>query len=94
MVRHNRGQRMPARLGVVEIACRIGLQTHREFVEMLGDLMVVVEVFNEIHLAITVEVSQANELVAAGDKQLIAAKLHAERLEESARDAAPAQRSW
>src|SRR5436190_16514517 len=54
--------------------------------------MVVVEILNEVHFTISIEVAQTHELVAAGDEQLIASKLHAERLEKSARDATPAQR--
>ncbi len=90
VVRHERGQRVAGGLGVVEIARGIGLQAHRELVEMLGDLMVVVEALDEVDLAVAVEVAQARELVAAGDEEFVAAELHAERLEQSAGDAPPA----
>jgi hypothetical protein len=45
----------------------IGLATHRELVEMFGDLVIVVEVFNVIDFAVAVEVVQTGDLIAAGD---------------------------
>ena len=92
VMRHERGQRVTGGLGVIEISRRIRLQAHREFVEVLGDLMVVVEVLDEVRLAIAIQVAEPHELVAASDEQFVATKLHAERLKESARDTPPAQR--
>ena len=39
-------QSVPGGFGVIEISFRVGLQAHRELVEMLGDLVVVVEVLD------------------------------------------------
>jgi hypothetical protein len=46
------------------------LQAHREFVEVLGDLMVVVQAFIKIDLFIAVEIVQDGELIAAGHVDL------------------------
>ena len=92
VVRHERGQRVAGGLGVIKISRRINLQAHREFVEVLGDLVVAVEAFEEVDLAVAVEVAQAHELIAAGDEKFVAAEFHAERLKESAGDAFPTQR--
>jgi hypothetical protein len=58
MMRHDRGQRMPGRFGVVEVAPLINLQTHRKLVKVLRDLMIVVEAFVEIRLAVTIQIVQ------------------------------------
>ena len=57
--------RVTRSLGEIEIALGIGLQIHRKLVEMLGHLMVVVEVFIKINLAIVVRIVQPRDLVAA-----------------------------
>ena len=44
---HEGRLRMTGGLGIVEIACGVGLQTHRELMEMLGDLVVAVEALVE-----------------------------------------------
>ena len=80
VVRHDGRQRMPATLAVVEIAGRVGLQTHREFVEVLRHLVVVVEALVEVDLAVAVEVVQDDDLIAAADVNLA-------RLRSSARAA-------
>ena len=67
VVRHERGQAVPGRLGVVEVPLRVGLQAHRELVEVLGHLVVVVEALVEVGLAVAVQVAQADDLVAAAD---------------------------
>ena len=91
VLRHHAVERVAAGLGVVEIAGRVGLQAHRELVEVLGDLGVVVEALDEVGLAVSVEILQAGDLVAAGDEQFIAAELHAEGLEQAAGDAPPGE---
>ena len=91
-MRHHRVERVAAGLGVVKIPRRIDLQAHCELMEVFRDLMVVVEVLDEVRLAVAVQIAQAHELIAAGDEQIVTTKLHAQRLEESARDAPPAQR--
>ena len=40
VLRNQRGQAVARGLGVIEVSFRVGLQVHREFVEMLGDLMI------------------------------------------------------
>src|SRR6185437_5280296 len=62
---NDRWEGMPATLGVVKIPFGVRLQIHREFMEMLGDLMVVVEALVEIGFAIAVEVIQPGDLIAA-----------------------------
>ena len=49
---------VPRRLGVVEVPLGVGLQAHRELVEVLGDLVVAVEVLVEVGLAVAVEVAE------------------------------------
>src|SRR5437868_5581480 len=43
VLRHDSRQRMARTLGVIEISLSVGLEAHREFVEMLGHLVIVVE---------------------------------------------------
>ncbi len=83
---------MAAGLGIIEVARRIGLQSHRELVEVFGDLMIVVEAVDEVGLPVSVEIDEPGKLVAAEHEQLAAAELHPERLEKAARDAPPRQR--
>ena len=70
VVRHQGGQGVAGGLGVVEVPLRVGLQAHRELVEVLGHLVVVVEALVEVGLAVAVEVVQAHDLVAAADVDL------------------------
>ena len=77
MMRHQRGQRVAGGFGIIEIARRVSLQTHRKLMKVLGDLMVVVEALDEVDLAVAIEVAQAGELVATGDEQVVAAEFHA-----------------
>ena len=58
----------PPRAGVVEVPLRVGLQAHRELVEVLRHLVVVVEALVEVGLAVAVEVVQLHDLVAAADE--------------------------
>ena len=58
---------MAGRLGVVEGPFRIGLQAHRKFVEVFGDLVIVVEGFHVIDFLVAIQVVEAGELVPAGD---------------------------
>ena len=59
---------MPAAFRIIEIAFRVDLEAHGEFVKVLGYLMVAVEVFVKVHFTIAVQIVEANELVPAGDK--------------------------
>ena len=69
MLRNHRRQAVARGLGVIEIAVRVGLQIHRELVEMLGDLMVAVEAFVKIDLAVAVEIDAGlDDLIATADE--------------------------
>ncbi len=61
------------------------------FVEVLGDLRVVVEALDEVRFAIRVQIDELGELIAAKHEELSIAKLHAQRLKQSAGDASPRQ---
>src|SRR5205823_1008795 len=63
-------ERVAGGLGVVKIALSVGLQTHGEFVEMLGHLCVIVDALIEVDFAVAVEIMKAGELVAAEDVYL------------------------
>ena len=88
VVRHQRGQAVAGRLGVVEVALGVGLQAHRELVEVLGDLVVAVEVLVEVGLAVAVEVAEADDLVAAADVDPARDDLQPQRLEQTRRRSA------
>ena len=89
VLRDERGLAVAGGLGVIEIPVRVGLQVHRELVEVLGHLVVAVEVLIKVGLAVAVEVAEDHDLVAAGDEDLPVADLQAERLEQSRRDPPP-----
>ena len=91
MVRHDRRAAVPGRLGVVEVPVRVGLQAHRELVEVLGHLVVVVEALVEVGLAVAVEVAEDDDLVAAGDVDPPVDDLQSQRLEQARGDPPPGQ---
>ena len=64
---------MPARFGVVEIAFRIYLQTHGEFVKVLRDLMVIVQALVKIGFAIAVQIMKNGQ--RAGPPRVISLRL-------------------
>ena len=70
---------------------RVGLQAHRELVEVLRHLVVVVEALVEVGLAVAVEVVQPHDLVAAADVDRPVAELQPERLEQPGGDPLPGQ---
>ena len=78
-------------LGVVEVALVVGLQAHCEFVEVLGDLVVVVEAFDVVDRFVAVGVVELGELVAAGDEDFVIHDLESKRLEETGADAFPGE---
>ena len=84
-----RGLRVARGLRVVEIPVGVGLQIHRELVEMLGHLCVVIERLVVIGLAVVVGVHQFRDLVAAGDVDFALNNLQAKRLKHAGRDARP-----
>jgi len=79
------------RLGVVEVALVVGLEAHCEFVEVLGDLMVVVEALDVVDRFVAVVVVELCELVAAGDEDFVVDDFEAERLEETGANALPGE---
>ncbi len=89
VLRDDRGQSVARGLGVVEVALRVGLQAHRELVEMLGDLMIAVEALIEVGLAVAVVIMEADDLVAATDVNLAGDDLEAQRLEQPRGDPLP-----
>ena len=91
VVRHDRGQAVAGRLGVVEVPLGVGLEPHRELVEMLGDLVVAVEVFVKVDLAIAVEIAEADDLVAAADVNPARDDLEPQRLEQTRGDPPPGE---
>ena len=68
--------------GVVEIALIIDLQSHREFVEMLGNLVVRIESFVEVHFSVSIKIMETYELVAASYEDLSIHQLYAEWLKQ------------
>jgi hypothetical protein len=58
VVRHERGQGVRARIWRSRNSRFIRLQAHREFVEVLCDLMVVVKVLDEVRFAVAIEIAQ------------------------------------
>jgi hypothetical protein len=92
VMRHDRRQRVASGFRVVEISGRVGLKAHREFVEVFGHLVVVVEILVEVRFAVTVEVVQDDDLIAAGDVDSVIDDLEAKRLEQAGGDALPEYR--
>ena len=67
MLRNNRLFGMTRTLGIVEIAFIIRLQPGSKFVKVLGNLVIAIEVLIPIGFAITIQVVQGNNLIAAND---------------------------
>ena len=82
-------QGMAATLGVVEVAFRVGLQSHGELMEVLGYLVVVVEALVVVHLAVTVQIVQTYNLITATDVDASLAQFQTKRLEQACGDALP-----
>ena len=89
MLRHQRRLGVASGLGVVKIPVCVGLQTHRELVEMLGHLRIVVERPVVVGLAVIVGVDQLRDLVAAGDEDFALDDFQAKRLKHAGGDARP-----
>ena len=89
MLRDERGLGVAGGLGVVEVALGVGLEVHRELVEMLGHLVVVVEVLIKVGLAVAVEVVEDRDLVAAADVDPAVEHLQPQRLKEPRRHPPP-----
>ena len=91
MVGHQRRQPVAGGLGVVEVPLGVGLQVHGELVEMLGHLVIVVEVLIKVDLAVSVQVVKPDDLVAAADVDLALDDLQSQRLEQARGDPPPGQ---
>ena len=78
-------------LGVVEVSFGVGLEAHREFVEVFGDLVVVVEALDVVDGFVAVGVVEFGELVAAGEVDFVIDDLETEGLEEAGADALPGE---
>ena len=82
---------MPAGFSVVQIAIPIGLQTHGKFMEVLGDLVVVVEIADEIYLSVSVEILESRDLIAAGDEEILAPIFDSQWLKQTTHNPSPPQ---
>src|SRR5262249_55890997 len=80
MLRNERRFSVSSGLAVVKIPLGVRLQVHRKFVEMLGNLLVVVEALIEVRLAISVEVAKHRNLVAARYEYRAVPNFESERL--------------
>ena len=93
MLGNDRILRMAPTLGVVEIASGIGLEVHGEFMEVLGNLRVIVEILVMVGLSIAVQVSENGDLVAAQHIDGFIYDLEPERLEQAGCDSLPGELS-
>ena len=89
MMRDERVLGVAGGLCVVEITLVIGLEAHRKFVEVLGDLMVVVQTLDKVDSFVTIGVVKLSELITTGDVDFVIYDLKAKRLEEARADALP-----
>src|SRR5688572_14201945 len=89
MVRDDRRQSVARGLRVIKMPIAVRLQPHGELVKVFGDLVVVVKIFVVINFVITIQIVQANNLIAAGYVDFLINDLKAERLEETGRDTSP-----
>ena len=74
---------------VIKIALPVRLQARGEFVEMVGDLVVVVEILDEISFPVAVAVAQSGDLVAAPDIDDLVHNLQPQGLKQSRGNALP-----
>ena len=94
MMRDERIFGVAGRLGVVEITLVIGLEAHRKFVEVLGDLMVVVEALDVVDSFVSIGIVKFGKLITAGDVDFVIYDLKAERLKEAGANALPGEFSF
>ena len=91
MVGDEGGSGMSGGFCVVEVACTVDLQSHSEFVKMLGNLVVIVETFDPVGFEIPVQIMKAGDLVAAGHVDDAVYDFQAQRLEKPGADSSPLQ---
>ncbi len=91
VMRHDGGQGMTGGLGVVEVFLTIDLQAHCELMKMLGDLVVVVEAFVVVGLAVVIGIVQDHQLIAATYEDLAIDDLDAQRLKQTRGDSTPGE---
>src|SRR5438034_2336185 len=72
-----------AGFGIIEIPGWIGLKIEGELVKTRRGHHVVIEILIEIRLAITIEIVQARNLIAAKDIDLVVNDFQPQRLEKS-----------
>ncbi len=82
VVWHQCRQAVARRLGVIEVAVGVRLQSHRKFVEMFGDLVIAVEILVKVGLSVAVVVMEADDLVTARNVDPARNDLQAQRLEQ------------
>ena len=59
--------------------------------EVLGDLVVVVEIADEIHLSVSVEILESRDLIAAGDEEILAPIFDSQWLKQTTHNPFPPQ---
>ena len=91
VVWHERCFCVARRLGVVKIPLLIGLQSHRELMKVIGDLMVAIKALVEICFTIAVEVIQDANLIATRNINASINNPHAKWLEKSRSNSLPSQ---
>ena len=80
MLRNNGLEGMSPGLGVIKIPLLVHLQSHREFMEMLRDLMVIVETLDVVDVVVRIEIMQRCKLVATSQIHLIIDDFDSQRL--------------
>ena len=70
MMGHHCGKSMARRLRVVKVPLIVGLETHREFMEMLRNLMVIVENLNVVRFSVSIFIVKKSDHVPAPDIDL------------------------
>ena len=85
---------MAGGFGVVEVAFIVGLQPHRKFMEVLGDLVVVVEALDDIDHIVVIDIVKSGELIAASDVDFFVYDLETKWLEEPRANAFPRESAF
>ena len=85
---------MAGGFGVVKVAFVVGLQPHREFVEVLGNLVVVVEALDGVDHLVAINIVKSGELIAAGDVDFVVHDLEAKWLEKPRANAFPGESAF
>jgi len=89
MLRHYRRQCVPATLGVVEVAVRVGLQSHGELMKVFRYLVVVIKTLVEVRFIVAVEIVETHDLIATTYINVPVAEFEPKRLKQPTRDSFP-----